>query len=62
MSEADYAVVNLEAPLGGEPYTGYPMFSAPDSYAQELRDAGFDLTLTANNHCLDRATADCSAP
>lgn len=54
VSEADYAVVNLEAPLGGEPYTGYPMFSAPDSYARALRDAGFDLTLTANNHCLDR--------
>ncbi|WP_300906410.1 CapA family protein [Paramuribaculum intestinale] len=54
VSEADYAVANLEAPLGGEPYTGYPMFSAPDSYAQALRDAGFDLTLTANNHCLDR--------
>ena len=54
VSEADYAVVNLEAPLGGEPYTGYPMFSAPDSSAQALRDAGFDLTLTANNHSLDR--------
>ena len=26
---ADYAVVNLETPLGGAPYTGYPCFSAP---------------------------------
>ena len=48
------AVVNLECPLGGKPYTGYPCFSAPDSYAQTLRDVGFDLFLTANNHCLDR--------
>ena len=51
---ADLAVVNLECPLGGRPYTGYPCFSAPDSYAQQLRDVGFDLFLMANNHCLDR--------
>lgn len=54
IQEADYAVVNLEVPLGGGPtYSGYPNFSAPDSYARALRDAGFDLFLTANNHCLD---------
>lgn len=54
ISEADYAVVNLEVPLGGGPkYRGYPCFSAPDSYARALKDAGFDLFLTANNHCLD---------
>ena len=51
---ADLAVVNLECPLGGKPYTGYPCFSAPDSYAMQLKDVGFDLFLTANNHCLDR--------
>jgi poly-gamma-glutamate synthesis protein (capsule biosynthesis protein) len=51
---ADLAVVNLECPLGGKPYTGYPCFSAADSYAQRLKDVGFDLFLTANNHCLDR--------
>ena len=54
ISGADLAVVNLECPLGGKPYTGYPCFSAPDSYAQQLRQVGFDLFLTANNHCLDR--------
>ena len=55
ITKADYAVVNLEVPLGGGPdYTGYPCFSAPDSYAAALKDAGFDLFLTANNHCLDR--------
>ena len=51
---ADFAVVNLECPLGGRPYTGFPAFSAPDSYAQQLITSGFDLILTANNHCLDR--------
>ncbi len=54
VTEADYAVCNLEVPLGGGPqYRGYPCFSAPDSYAEALRDAGFDMFLTANNHCLD---------
>lgn len=54
ISSADYAVVNLETPLGGKPYSGYPCFCAPDSYAEALRDAGFDMCLTANNHTLDR--------
>lgn len=55
VTRADYAVVNLEVPLGGGPdYSGYPCFSAPDSYAEALQNAGFDMMLTANNHCLDR--------
>ena len=55
IKEADYAVCNLEVPLGGGPtYSGYPCFSAPDSYAEALKEAGFDMMLTANNHCLDR--------
>lgn len=53
ISDADFAVVNLETPLGGPPYRGYPCFSAPDSYAEALVEAGFDLLLTANNHTLD---------
>ena len=54
ISSADYAVVNLETPLGGKPYSGYPCFSAPDSYAVALKNAGFDMCVTANNHTLDR--------
>ena len=57
VESADYAVVNLECSLGGKPYTGYPCFSAPDSFAMALRNAGFDLFLHANNHCLDRRDA-----
>lgn len=57
IADVDYAVVNLECPLGGKPYAGYPAFSAPDEYAAALRDVGFDLVLTANNHCLDRRDA-----
>ena len=53
VQDADFATVNLETPLGGRPYRGYPCFSAPDSYAEALVATGFDLILTANNHTLD---------
>lgn len=51
---ADIAVINLEVTHGGKPYKGYPMFSAPDGFSKALKDIGFDIFLTANNHCLDR--------
>lgn len=54
ISRADLAIANLEVTLGGKPYRGYPTFSAPDEYLQTIKDAGFDILLTANNHCLDR--------
>lgn len=54
ISSADFAVVNLETPLGGAPYSGYPMFCAHDNYLKSITDAGFDLVLSANNHILDR--------
>ncbi len=54
VSSADIAIANLEVTLAGEPYRGYPQFSAPDEYVQAIKDAGFDVLLTANNHCLDR--------
>lgn len=54
IESADIAVANLEVTLGGKPYTGYPRFSAPTSYAKAAVDAGFDVLLTANNHTCDR--------
>lgn len=51
---ADIAVANMEFTLSGEPYTGYPAFSAPDAYALYLASCGFDVFLTANNHIYDR--------
>ncbi len=54
VSAADFAIANLEVPLAGKPYTGYPMFSAPDDYAAAIRDAGFDILTTANNHAMDK--------
>lgn len=57
VSRADFAIGNLEVTIGGKPYTGYPMFSAPDEFLFAVKDAGFDILLTANNHCLDRRKA-----
>jgi poly-gamma-glutamate synthesis protein (capsule biosynthesis protein) len=53
MERADVAIGNFEVTLGGKPYTGYPQFRAPDEYLQACIDAGFDILLTANNHCMD---------
>ncbi len=54
LGEADLAVANMEFTLAGEPYTGYPAFSAPDSYVEYMADCGIDIFLTANNHILDK--------
>lgn len=54
---ADLAVANMEFPLAGKPYTGYPAFSTPDDYPQVIADAGIDVFLGANNHVLDKGSA-----
>ncbi len=54
VQSADLAILNLEVPLDGKPYSGYPQFSAPDALAEDARNAGFDIMTTANNHCMDR--------
>ncbi|MBP5549194.1 MAG: CapA family protein [Bacteroidales bacterium] len=53
---ADVSVANMEFPLGGKPYTGYPSFSAPTDYADYVASMGFDVFLAANNHIMDRGT------
>lgn len=54
IERADLAIGNLELTLPGKPpYTGYPMFRSPDALASALKDAGFDLLVTANNHSND---------
>lgn len=54
ISQADIAIANLEVTIGGKPYSGYPQFSAPDEYLFAIKDAGFNVLVTANNHSLDR--------
>ncbi len=56
LQQADLVVGNLEVTLAGPPYKGYPRFSSPDELADALKEAGFDILVTANNHALDRGT------
>lgn len=53
LKAADLACANLEVTLAGPPYTSYPRFSSPDALLLALKDAGFDVLFTANNHVLD---------
>ncbi len=54
---ADLSIVNMEGTIAGAPYTGFPLFSAPDAIASAIRSGGFDMALTANNHMIDKGTA-----
>lgn len=56
VSSVDLAVANLEVTLAGPPYSGYPMFSSPDALAFAVKDAGFDVLQTSNNHTCDKGT------
>ena len=60
ISSADYAVGNLETTLAGldngYSYSGYPLFNCPDGIIDGMKNAGFDMVLTANNHSYDTRT------
>lgn len=54
LKNADLAIGNLELTLPGKPpYKGYPRFRSPNNLALDLRYAGFDMLVTANNHSND---------
>ncbi|WP_199614849.1 CapA family protein [Paenibacillus alkalitolerans] len=59
ISEGDWAIANLETPIAGanRGYKGYPLFNAPDELAAALKNAGFNIVTTANNHALDQGAA-----
>src|SRR5690606_9209178 len=54
VDSVDVAIANLEVTLAGPPYKGYPQFSSPDALAVTLKEIGFDVLVTANNHSVDR--------
>ncbi|MFC2103022.1 CapA family protein [Bacteroidota bacterium] len=55
-SSDDFTIGNFETVLAGEKkrYSGFPYFNAPDEFLRAIKNAGFDLLITANNHSLDR--------
>lgn len=52
----DLTIGNLETVVAGqnEGYSGYPYFNVPDDFIYALKEAGFNLLITANNHALDQ--------
>ncbi|WP_053957092.1 CapA family protein [Inediibacterium massiliense] len=55
IEKADLALCNLETTLGGpeKGYSSYPQFNSPDALGQAIKNAGFDVVVTANNHTMD---------
>ena len=56
LQAADITIGNLETTLSGAKrgYSGYPTFNTPEILAKNLKDAGFNVVTTANNHCMDK--------
>ena len=58
--EADISIANFEGTTAGNEiyaYQGYPLFNAPDEALDAIKNAGFDILSTANNHSLDTRKA-----
>ncbi|MBR2736187.1 MAG: CapA family protein [Firmicutes bacterium] len=53
ISKADLALCNMETTFKGGTPSGYPLFNAPDSLAEAVKNAGFDVAFTSNNHMMD---------
>lgn len=55
VSSYDYAIANLETTFGGDDYVyqGNPAFNCPDPLIDSVVETGYDMLLTANNHCAD---------
>lgn len=56
IENADIAIANFETVTAGDEYgyRGYPMFNSPKSSIEAVKNAGFDVLSTANNHSLDK--------
>lgn len=60
LQAADISIANFEGTTAGNTvyaYQGYPLFNAPDEVLDAIKDAGFDILSTANNHSLDTRKA-----
>ncbi|MFH1160831.1 MAG: CapA family protein [bacterium] len=55
----DLTIGNFETTCAGREigYSGYPLFNTPDGFVTALKESGFDLLLTANNHAMDQGVA-----
>jgi len=56
LSSADFTMGNIETVFAGEKrkYSGYPLFNSPDELMVSLKNSGFDMLFSSNNHALDK--------
>ncbi len=59
LEPADVAMLNFETTISAEglEYTTFPVFSSPVEILRDMKDAGFNLLATSNNHCFDTGVA-----
>lgn len=54
LAKADLSIANLETTiLKSKPVSSYPLFNSPPEILDALKDSGFDMISTINNHTLD---------
>lgn len=54
VKDSDIAIGNYETTTNPDlPVAGFPRFNAPAAYLRDLKDTGFDIVSTANNHSMD---------
>ncbi len=54
VEDSDIAIGNYETTTNPDlAYAGFPRFNAPEAYLRDLKDTGFDIISTANNHSMD---------
>lgn len=54
VKDSDLAITNYETTTNpNREYSDYPAFNTPAAYLKNIKDAGFDVVTTANNHALD---------
>lgn len=56
IQDADLALGNFETVTAGKEkgFSGYPRFNSPKEVLSAIKNAGFDILSTANNHSLDQ--------
>ena len=54
VEDSDIAIGNYETTTNPNlPYAGFPRFNAPAAYLRDIKNTGFDIVSTANNHSMD---------
>lgn len=54
INNADIAIANLETTINTKKaHSGFPRFNSPPEVLEGISSTGFDIMVTANNHCMD---------